>query len=305
MRFGIHALALVPAFDTDQALVAVETAAKVGYDVLELPLFDPGAADLRTLRKALERAGLGVTCSLGLRFDQDLSAAGEPGRAGETLLGEVVDAAGELGAELVGGVIFSAMGKYAAPATEADRDRAAAALGRLARRARPSGVRLALEVVNRYESNLVNTVGDALELIERIGEPNVVVHLDSYHMHIEEPDMVRPVLAAGERLGYVHVGESNRGHLGTGQVRLAELFSGLELGGYDGIVTFEAFTRSRVSPELMGALALWRDTFADPVELAERALATMRSLSGAAADAGRACPGRLGSPPPGTPDGQD
>jgi D-psicose/D-tagatose/L-ribulose 3-epimerase len=128
------------------------------------------------------------------------------------------------------------------------------------------------------------------------------VHLDSYHMHIEEPDMIRPVLVAGERLGYVHVGESNRGHLGSGQVRLAELFRGLELGGYDGIVTFEAFTRSRVSPELMGALALWRDTWDDPIELAERALATMRELQRAAQDASRACPGRLGTPPPGAPD---
>lgn len=304
MRFGIHALALVAAFDTDLALQATKTAAELGYDVIELPLFDPGAIDLQVVRSAVEEAGLGVTCSLGLRFDQDLSAAGEPGRAGEALLASVVDAAAELGAELVGGVIFSAMGKYAAPATEAERERAAAALGRLARRAAAGGVRLGLEVVNRYESNLVNTVGDALELIERIGEPNVVVHLDSYHMHIEEPDMVRPVLAAGEHLGYVHVGESNRGHLGSGQVHLAELFRGLELGGYDGTVTFEAFTRSRVSAELMGTLALWRDTFDDPIELAERALATMRELQHAALDAGRACPGRPGTPPPGAPDGR-
>jgi len=270
MRFGIHALALVDGFDTDRATEAAEIAARLGYDVLELPLFDPSALKVDAIRSAAERAGLGVTCSLGLRFDQDLSAAGEPGRAGEALLARVVDAAGELGAELVGGVIFSAMGKYSAPATEAERERAAAALGRLARRAASGGIRLGLEVVNRYESNLVNTVGDALALIDRIGEPNVVVHLDSYHMHIEEPDMIRPVLVAGERLGYVHVGESNRGHLGSGQVRLAELFRGLELGGYDGIVTFEAFTRSRVSPELMGALALWRDTWDDPIELAER-----------------------------------
>jgi D-psicose/D-tagatose/L-ribulose 3-epimerase len=83
MRFGIHALALVDGFDTDRATEAAEIAARLGYDVLELPLFDPSALKVDAIRSAAERAGLGVTCSLGLRFDQDLSAAGEPGRAGE------------------------------------------------------------------------------------------------------------------------------------------------------------------------------------------------------------------------------
>ncbi len=279
-RFGVHALALVPSWGTARALEAVEKAADLGYDVLELPMFEPRTLDISAVRRAAAERGLGLTCSLGLGFDEDISSLDSAVAArGATLLSEVVDAAAELGAGLVGGVIFSAMGKYRAPASEQGRMRAAEVLRDIARKAALQGITVALEVVNRYESNLLNTAAQAVEFIGLIGEPNVRVHLDSYHMHIEEPDMLQPVAIAGELLGYVHVGECHRGRLGSGSVDLAALFRALHRVGYEGVVTFEAFSRSLVPDDLVGTLALWRDLYDDPLELAGHGLETMRALA--------------------------
>jgi L-ribulose-5-phosphate 3-epimerase UlaE len=121
-------------------------------------------------------------------------------------------------------------------------------------RAADKGVVLGLEVVNRYETNLVNTAAQAVELIGEIGEANVKVHLDSYHMHIEEAGLAQAVETAGSHLGYVHIGESHRGDLGTGNVDFDQLFRALAKQGYTGPITFESFSSRVVSPQLSNVL---------------------------------------------------
>lgn len=98
--------------------------------------------------------------------------------------------------------------------TEEGRANAVSAVRRVARRAADEGVTLGLEVVNRYESNLLNTAEQAVAFLSEVNEPNVKVHLDSYHMNIEERSLRQAVLACGDELGYVHVGESHRGERG-------------------------------------------------------------------------------------------
>lgn len=277
-QLGVHALVLEREWDTAAAVRAVRTAAGLGYDLVELPMFAPDAIDLATVRRALDETGLAVTCSLGLPFDRDISSADpDVAAAGEALLAGVVDAARSVGAEVVAGVIHSAMGKHPRPATERNWEAAAEGLARVADRAAGSGTRLALEVVNRYESNLVNTAATCAALIDAIGRDNVVVHLDTYHMNIEERSPAEAVAACGGRLGYVHVGESARGYLGSGSVDLAGLLRALHHVAYAGPITFEAFSRNRVTPELAATLSLWRDIWDDPEDLAAHALATLRA----------------------------
>lgn len=131
---------------------------------------------------------------------------------------EALNVVENLGGDYLGGVIFSALGKYKFPPTKKARDNAVAALKRLAIAAQSKGITLGLEPVNRYESNLLNTGSQALEMIKDIDESNVLVHLDIYHMNIEEQDLVSPVIEAGNKLGYVHIGASHRGPLGTGNI---------------------------------------------------------------------------------------
>jgi D-psicose/D-tagatose/L-ribulose 3-epimerase len=277
-KIGIHALVLEREWNTETAIRSVETAASIGYDVLELPVFDPTCLAVDSVRRAAEERGLLLTCSLGLPFDADVSSTDEAVAArGEHLLADVIDTAAALGAGLVAGVIHSAMGKHGIPADARNRSTAARLLGRLADRAAGHGIVLGLEVVNRYESNLVNTAASCAALVEAIGRENVVIHLDSYHMNIEERSALDAVLDCRGGLGYVHIGESNRGYLGAGSVDLAGFVRALDHVDYRGIVTFEAFSRYQVAPELAAALSLWREVWADPNDLARHALSTLRT----------------------------
>jgi D-psicose/D-tagatose/L-ribulose 3-epimerase len=107
-------------------------------------------------------------------------------------------------------------------------------------------------VVNRYESNVLNTTGQGLRFLS-----------DTYHMNIEEPGMAEAIELGGDRLGCFHVGESNRGPLGSGTVEFTETWI-----GYDGTITFESFSSAVVSPALTRALCIWRETWDDGMDLA-------------------------------------
>jgi D-psicose/D-tagatose/L-ribulose 3-epimerase len=128
-----------------------------------------------------------------------------------------------------------------------------------------------LEVVNRYESNLLNVADQALEMLADVGEDNVVLHLDTYHMAIEEQDLETPVVQSADHLGYVHVGESHRGYLGTGTIDFVSFFGALRRIGYTGPITFESFSSAVVSEELSNTLAVWRNLWNDSTDLATQA----------------------------------
>jgi D-psicose/D-tagatose/L-ribulose 3-epimerase len=271
---GVHALVWVGGWSEEEARLAIDGTARLGFDLIEIPLLDPGSVDAGMTRRLLEEHDLQATCSLGLEFSTDISSE-DPKvvRRGEELLISAVETAADIGSEYLGGVTYSAMGKYLEPPTTVGRRHCIEALGRVAERAGEHGITIGLEAVNRYESNLVNTAQQAVELIEEAGAGNLVVHLDSYHMHIEEGDMSRPVTVCGDRLGYVHLGESHRGYLGTGLVDFPTLFRALARAGYDGPLVFESFSSAVVSERFASALAVWRDLWDDGEDLARQARA--------------------------------
>ena len=113
-------------------------------------------------------------------------------------------------------------------------------------------------------------------MIDEIDQPNVVVHLDTYQMNIEEEDYRKPVLAAGDLLGYVHISESHRGYLGTGTVDFDTFFATLREIGYGGPIVFESFSSKVVSPALSNTLGIWREHWQDGMDLAKHARSFMR-----------------------------
>jgi len=148
-------------------------------------------------------------------------------------------------------------------------------LGRIARSAAEYGVELGIEAVNRYETYLVNLASQADELLDRIDEPNVFVHLDTYHMNIEEKGFYEPTVALGSRLGYIHLSESDRGTPGTANVDWDEVFRGLEHIDYSGALAMESF--ADVNEDLIDATAFWRDVVGDPEALIRDGLAFLRA----------------------------
>lgn len=266
---GVHALVWVAGWSEPEARCAIERTVEAGYDLIEIPLLDPTAVDPLSTRRLLEEHALSGACSLGLPFDADVSSA-DPSIAarGETLLMTAVEVTAELGAGFLGGVVHSAMGKHLERPTDRGRRHAVEALRRVAEHAARRGVTIGIEAVNRYESNLVNTAEQALALVDEIGAENVVVHLDSYHMNIEERDLTRPVHDCRERLGYLHVGESHRGCLGRGGIDFPSLFRALVDIGYRGPIVFESFSSVVASPAFVSALAIWRDPWQDSRDVA-------------------------------------
>jgi len=271
-RIGIHALVWVGSWGPAECELAVARTREAGFDLIEFPVFDPLALDVPAITRSLAAHDIGVTCSLGLSKDTDISSADPDVAArGERLLEDVISVARDMGSGFVGGVIYSALTKYLEMPTERGRGHAISALRRLAEKAAASDITLGLEIVNRYETNVLNTAAQAVAFIDEIGASNVVVHLDTYHMNIEETDFRSPVMTAGGRLGYVHIGESFRGYLGTGTVDFQQLFGALAEVGYEGVITFESFSSAVVDPGLSRTLGIWRDVWTDGMDLAREA----------------------------------
>lgn len=272
MLIGAHALVFTGTFDAEGIRRAIEGTAAAGFDLVEFPLMDVDGFDSALARRMLDDAGLKVSASLGLTDRTDLSSA-DPAivAAGERRLEACLDHVATMGGDVLCGVIYSAMRKYAEPPSARGVANSQAAIGRLAAKARERGIRLSLEVVNRYESNVFNTANGALRYLDGVSGDNLSVHLDTYHMNIEEADLWQPVLDAGERLGYVHIGESHRGYLGSGTVDFAAFFRALDRLAYDGPIVFESFSSAVVSVQLSNTLGVWRNLWQNSADLAAHA----------------------------------
>ena len=268
---GIHGMVWVGGFSKSEAEKAVSNSAEAGYSLIELPPVDPKDVDVDFTRRLLEDNGLQVSATLGLDEATDVSSEdGAVVRAGRERLHQALHLVRDLGGNFLGGVIFSKLGRYTVPVTERGWANSVESIAQLADEAADSDITIGLEVVNRYESNVLNTAEQALQFIDDVGRQNVKVHLDTYHMNIEERsfrDAIHSVHAAG-RLGYIHVGESHRGQLGTGSVPWAETFQALKDVNYEGVITFESFSSEVVHPTLSSALSIWRNTWTDSFELA-------------------------------------
>lgn len=271
-RFGAHGLIWVNQWSDDDAKLTVESARAAGLHHVEIPLFDPWNVDAATTRELLDRNGLTATCSVALSPSTDVSSEdGSVVAAGERLLSQALEVTHELGVKHLCGVYYSALLRYPHPPTAKGRANSVAVTKDAGQQAKRLGIDLVLEVVNKYETNLLNTAEDALRFIDDTGLDNAFVHLDTYHMNMEERDMYRPVLTCGDRLGYLHLRESNSAYLGTGTVDFPSLFRALSDIGYGGLVTFEAFTYSRASAELRDLLCVWRDGWDDPDDIVRHA----------------------------------
>lgn len=276
MLIGAHGLVFTGTFDEPGLRRAIEGTKRAGFDLIEIPLMDASAFDSDLAARMLRDNDLAVTASLGLTPATDLTSE-DPAvvEAGASMLERCIDHVATMGGDVLCGVIYSAMGKYMAPASERGIAHSQEAIGRLAAYAGERGIRLSLEVVNRYETNVFNTGRSALHFLAGVAG-DVSVHLDTYHMNIEESDMFAPVLDAAPALRYVHIGESHRGYLGTGTVDFDTFFKALGRIGYDGPIVFESFSSAVVAPDLSRMLGIWRNLWTDNDELGAHANAYIR-----------------------------
>lgn len=278
LAFGGHALVWAGDWSQASARKAAASAQRAGYDYIEMLMIDPDSIDVAMTKDVLAEYGLFATASLGLSPATDVTSTDASiVKKGDVLLRKAVDKLHALGSAELCGVIYSNLGKYPGPASPENRANSIAAMQRLADYAADKGINISLEVVNRYETNIMNTAKEGLKFLESVNRPNAYLHLDTYHMNIEEDGMSAAVLEAGDALGYVHIGESHRGYLGSGNVDFDTFFGALKKINYKGPITFESFSSVVVDPELSNALCIWRNLWEDSDHLSAHALKYMKA----------------------------
>jgi len=278
LTFGGHALVWAGDWSEVSARKAAASAKRAGYDYIEMLMIEPDKIDVAMTKAVLAEYGLFATASLGLSSETDVTST-NPSivKAGDELLRKVVDKLHAIGSTELCGVIYCSLGKYPGPASPENRANSISAVTRLADYAADKGININLEVVNRYETNIMNTGEEGLKFLESVNRPNAYLHLDTYHMNIEEDGMSAAVIEAGDALGYVHIGESHRGYLGSGNVDFNTFFDALKKIKYSGPITFESFSSVVVDPALSNALCIWRNLWQDSDDLASHALGYMKS----------------------------
>ena len=278
LEFGGHALVWAGDWSAEGARAAISGAARSGYDYVEIALLDPWKVDTAMTRDLLAEYGVRAHASLGLSPTTDVTSTDASIIAkGDELLRKATDVLHQLGGTELCGVLYCSLQKYPGPASRENRANSVAAMQRLSDYAADKGINVNFEVVNRYETNIMNTGIEGLAFLDEVNRPNTFIHLDTYHMNIEEDGMEKSVIAAGDKLGFVHIGESHRGYLGSGNVDFDTFFAALKKINYQGPITFESFSSAVVDPALSNALCVWRNLWSDSDDLASTALTFMKA----------------------------
>jgi D-psicose/D-tagatose/L-ribulose 3-epimerase len=269
---SIHCYTWIPRWSTEDGRIAAERAATWGFGHLVIPLRNHEMIEPAAIAKICETNGIRPVTTSPLQADNDISSTdSEVRERGVKRHLAALALARDMGANRMGGVLYSAFGKASRAPTEDNLKAAAEGLHRVAEEAQKNRMVLTLEVVNRYESNLVNTAADAVRLLKMIGVDNVKIHLDTFHMNIEEDSMMGALETALPYLGYFEVDQNHRGLLSRGTIDFSSPLQRLKAAGYDQLVGVEAFSSAISHPDIAAGVAGWRPLFSDGDEIAKEA----------------------------------
>jgi D-psicose/D-tagatose/L-ribulose 3-epimerase len=276
---GVNAWVWTSPF-TAESVELIARAASFGFDAITLPVEEPAEIDGEAVRRALRETNLRVHVTGAFGPTRDLTHD-EPRFREESLryLADTLALCERWGARLLVGPCYSAVGKRRHVAPEQRKvewERAVVGLRRAGDLAARHGVVLAVEPLNRFETDLVNTAEQLAKLLAEVGHPAVKAHLDTFHMHIEEKDVAAAVRRVGRDLVYVDASESDRGTPGSGQVDWIGLAHALREVGYAGDCVIESFTPD--CRTIAAAAAIWRPLAPSQDALARDGLAFLRKL---------------------------
>lgn len=223
--------------------LGIRTAAELGYDAVELSLRDPSEQDLGPILQCVRGSGLRVSAiATGQVYYTDgLSLADPDGRVraqAVARIGSCIEAAAPHQACVILGGI---RGRLTGPPEgwPEQRSQAISAIAQCVWHAEEHGVRLLLEPINRYETNFINTIEEALLIIKEVSSSHLSVLADTFHMNIEEASLVESLRLADGHLGYVHIVDSNRRAPGSGHLDFVRIVGVLREIGYRGFLTAE------------------------------------------------------------------
>ena len=250
-----------------------------GFDGVELFLSPTEPSGLPAVKRILDGVGLErTTCSVLPRAASLIDADAQIRARGAEFLKQCIERTAELGGRLICGPLYAGLGVMTGNRRTADEWKwGVEGLQVAAQRARKLGVTLCVEPLNRFETYFLNTLSDAARLVHDVGEPNVLIHFDTFHANIEERNPADSLRAVAKELGHVHISENDRGIPGTGHNDWRGVLTALKDIGYDGWLTIESFAQPE--PELAAAAAIWRDLASSGDELAREGFRFIKAQS--------------------------
>lgn len=274
---GLSSFVLASPF-SDRDGEQYDRVAAMGYDVIEVCIEDPSIVTAEGIRAHAQRAGLAVGICGAFGPGRDVSSPDEvQASQGQDYLHACIDLAAAVGSPHVAGPMYAPTGQarlLSAEDRHAQLRRAAERLRSVADYAGERGVGLAIEPLNRFETDLINTIEQGLELIELTGASNVGLLVDTFHMNIEEKDIGAAIRSAGDRVFHVQLAENDRGTPGSGHIPWSEVFTALDDIDYSGQLVVESFLPTVA--EIARAVSLWRPVATSMDDLARDGLAFVR-----------------------------
>ena len=261
MKIGFNML-LWTTHVTEADLPHLETLKKVGYDGVEIPVFEGNTTHFEKIGRAIKDSGLTCT-SVTVIPDEEhnpLSADAKHRKGAVEYFKWAIDCSAALGSEVLCGPFYQPLGVFTGQGpTEEEKQRAVEVHRQAGGLAAKANVTLAVEFLNRFECYFLNTMADVVDHVKRVNHPNVGVLFDTFHANIEEKDPVGCISGNVDVIKHVHISENDRGTPGKGHIDWPGTFGALRSGGYDGWMVIEAF--GRALPELAAATGVWRDFF--------------------------------------------
>nr|WP_314499285.1 sugar phosphate isomerase/epimerase family protein [uncultured Chryseobacterium sp.] len=263
---------ITPVWTPEAGKYAIEKTAETGFDLIEILLPNSMEFNAEEVRQQLRNHHLDVVCSLNL--PKEAHIAFYPEQA-ELLIKKALDQVEALEANLLCGVLHGGIGVFSGdPLSENEKEVIAEVWSSVADYAQTRNIDIAIEPVNRYESYVCNTAQNVLDLIKKTGKNNLFVHLDTFHMNIEESNFYDPVLLADQKLKHIHITESHRGMPGEGTVNWQQLSDALKKIDFTGNLVLENFSSS--IPGMQQMVSLWQTSPYDAEELAIKSLKFLR-----------------------------
>ena len=259
MRFGLNTFLYASPF-TNESVSMFKKLKKWGFDTVEIAIEDPSHVDPAVLKAAAAKAGLAIgsiCAAMGPGRDFRGSAADQ--KNAQKYLTALVDQAAAMGCPRIIGPLYSVVGLIG---SHDDKTKAAhfklvvKNLKQLAKHAEKKGVLLCIEPLNRFETDFLNTCDQGLRLVKAINSPAVKLHLDTFHMNIEEKNQAAAILKAGKHLGHFHACGTDRGTPGGDSLDWKPIVGALKKIGYKQDVVIESFTTD--VKVIARAAAIWR-----------------------------------------------
>lgn len=278
IKIGVNTLVWVLSF-SEKEMSLLDKASSMGFDVIEITPgdefrnLDPGM-----LRKAIKDRNLEVSLCGALDDTTDISSTDPSVRQkGIDFLKDYSDWAMEIGAKVIGGPLFSELGKKRYLADEerkAEWDRSADSLKRIGDDAAKKGVVIALEPINRFEIDMINTAEQGCRMCDQVDNPAIKLMLDSFHMNIEDKAVGDAIRASKKHLVHFHTCSNNRGIPGEGHIPWEEIKQALNDIDYKGYGVIESFAQGQVA-----AFAnIWRPLVKDQDDIPRKGVKFLRQL---------------------------